>query len=185
MYLDITQEEKKLTPNERLVFENLNHKLDMWESFVDLLERLDKDPELDKKFQHMTPYDFTEVQRGLHDKYFKILKYPKETERKVFVGGKFQGYTNHKYLIFVNESQETTICNTRFCVRFSKSSMKKLEPIIDYKDLTRVNLHELYYSTNGSESQFITNLKDKGVHWRVAEILDPLSILENYPEVSL
>ena len=99
MYLDITQEEKKLTPNERLVFEHLNQKFDMWSSFVDLLERLERDSELDKLFQHMTVYDWTEVQRGLHDKYFKVVKYPKETERKIFISGDFKGYTKNKFLI--------------------------------------------------------------------------------------
>ena len=185
MYLDITQEEKKLTPNERLVFEHLNQKFDMWSSFVDLLERLERDSELDKLFQHMTVYDWTEVQRGLHDKYFKVVKYPKETERKIFISGDFKGYTKNKFLIFVNEHDEVTICCINFAVRFSKSSIKKLESIMDYNDLTRVNLFELFYSINGNESDFITKLKENNVHWKVAQILDPSSLMEKYPEVSL
>jgi len=184
MYLDITQEEKKLTPNERLVFQHLNQKLDMWSGFVDLLERLEQDKELDKSFQHMSPYDWTEVQRGLHDKYFKVVKYPKETERKVFVGGDFKGYTKNNFLIFINEHEEITICNIIFAVRFSKTSIKKLESVIDYNELTRLNLFELFYSTNGNESDFISKLKEKGVHWKVAQILDPSELMTKYPEVS-
>lgn len=183
MDLELIEESNKLTPNERLVFEHLDQRMSMMEGMEKLLTQLEQNPELDKKFQHMTVYDFNQVMSGLYQKYFSKLKYPKE--RKYIVSGKFQGYNLNHLAVFVNDDEETTICNIKYGIRFSKSSTKKLETVVPIRELTRVNLYELFHGTNGKESDFINQLKEKKVSWKVSTVLDPVSLLMSYPEISL
>jgi hypothetical protein len=185
MDLELIEESNKLTPNERLVFENLDQRMSLMEGMEKLLTKLEEDSELDKKFQHMTVYDFTQVMSGLYQKYYSKIKYPKESERRNIVSGKFKGYNKNYLLVFENENQETTICNIKYGVRFSKTSTKKLETIKPIDELTRVNLYELFHETNGKDSDFISELKEKKVSWKVSTVLDPISVLMSYPEISL